>query len=213
MQQLGIESRFEGGLRVTDDAALEAALAILRGVVNTELVAALQEHGADAVGISGVDGGLLVAERIPSLGRVASVVAARPALIYALFAAGKVPVVAPLARDEQGTICNVNADDVAAGLAGGLGARLVLLTDVEGVRGKDGTRIPVLDAATSRRLIEDGVVAGGMEPKVRAALQALSYGAPEAVIGDGREPAALSRGLDDPAFGTRFRPHMTDTTA
>ncbi len=205
MDRLGIESRFEGGLRVTDAAGLEAALAILRGVINTELVAALQERGADAVGISGVDGGLLVAERVAELGLVASVVGARPAVIYALFAAGKVPVVAPLARDEIGVICNVNADDVAAGLAGGLGARLVLLTDVEGVRGSDGERIPLLDMEQSRALIDTGVVSGGMVPKVRAALRALDFGAAEAVIGDGREPAALTRALEDPNFGTHFR--------
>lgn len=205
MAQLGIESRFEDGLRVTDDAALEAALAVLRGVINTELVAALQEHGADAVGISGVDGGLLVAERIPELGRVASVTGARPGVIYALLAAGKVPVVAPLARDESGTICNVNADDVASGLAGGLGARLVLLTDVDGVKGGDGARIPSIDPAAARALIEDGVITGGMVPKVRASLRALAYGAGEAVIADGGAPTALTRALADPEFGTRFR--------
>ena len=128
-----------------------------------------------------------------------------PRVIYALLSAGKVPVVAPLARDEIGTICNVNADDVAAGLAGGLGARLVLLTDVEGVRDAGGERIPLLDTERSQALIDAGVIAGGMVPKVRSALRALTYGAPEAVIGDGREPAALSRALDDPAFGTHFR--------
>lgn len=204
MARLGIASRFEGGLRVTDDAALEAALAILRGVINTDLVAALQDQGADAVGISGVDGGLLVAERIPELGRVASVIGARPSVIYALLAAGKLPVVAPIARDEHGVICNVNADDVAAGLAGGLGARLVLLTDVDGVRGGDGQRIGSMDATAARALLEGGVITGGMVPKVRASLQALAYGAGEAVIADGGAPAALARALDDPRFGTRL---------
>jgi acetylglutamate kinase len=205
MERLGIQSRFEGGLRVTDDAALEAALAILRGVINSELVAALQDHGARAVGISGVDGGLLIAERMPELGRVASVVGTRLEVIQALLWAGMLPVVAPLTRDENGAICNVNADDAAAGLAGGLGARLVLLTDVDGVRGADGERIPLLDAERSRALIDQSVIAGGMVPKVRSALRALRYGAPEVVICDGRHEAALARALEDPGFGTHVR--------
>ena len=215
LTRLGVESRFEGGLRVTDDAALEVALAVLRGIVNTELVAGLRARGTDAVGLTGIDGGLLVAERIPSLGRVASVVGARPALLYALLANGKVPVIAPLALDESGEICNVNADDVAAGLAGGLYARLVLLTDADGVRGADGQRIQSLDSERAEELIADGTISRGMVPKVRSGLRALAWagesdesgGGPgiEVVIADGRAPAALSRALDDPSFGTRLR--------
>jgi acetylglutamate kinase len=144
LTRLGIESRFEGGLRVTDDAALEVALAVLRGVINAELVAVLRGAGADAVGLSGVDGGLLVAERVPGLGRVATVTGARADLLGTLLGAGALPVVAPLALDGTGVICNVNADDAAAGLAGALRARLVLLTDTDGVRGADGQRIPEL---------------------------------------------------------------------
>lgn len=213
--RLGVETRFESGLRVTDDAALEVALAVLRGVINTELVAALRALGVDAVGLSGVDGGMLVAERIPLLGRVASVIGARPGLLYALFASGRVPVIAPLALDQSGQICNVNADDVAAGLAGGLNARLVLLTDADGVRGRDGMRIPVLDTAAAEALIEDGTISGGMVPKVRSGLLALAWAAAaneraatpgiEVVIADGGAPAALNRALDDPSFGTRLR--------
>jgi acetylglutamate kinase len=125
-------------------------------------------------------------------------------VIYALFAAGKVPVVAPIALDEQSVICNVNADDVAAGLAGGLGARLVLMTDVDGVRGADGERIVSLDPIESRRLIDEGVIAGGMIPKVQSSLRALAYGASEVVIADGRQPAALTRAIEDIDFGTHF---------
>jgi acetylglutamate kinase len=205
LERLGIESHFADGLRVTDDDAIEVALAVFRGVINTELVAALQGMGADAVGISGVDGGLLIAERVPELGRVATVTGARPAVLYALWAAGKVPVVAPLALDEAGVICNVNADDVAAGLAGGLHARLVLLTDTDGVRDAKGNRVPVLDAARAESLISTGVISGGMVPKVRSSLRALSWSGAEAVIVDGAAHAAISRALDDPSFGTRLR--------
>ena len=121
LERLGVPSRFEGGLRVTDAAALEVAAAVLRGVVNSELVAGLHDLGVDAVGLSGVDGGLLVAERIPGMGLVAHVVGLRRDLLDALLVGGQVPVVAPLARDEDGIVCNVNADDAAAGIAAGLG--------------------------------------------------------------------------------------------
>jgi acetylglutamate kinase len=215
LARLGVESRFENGLRVTDDRALEVAIAVLRGVVNAELVATLRSLGADAAGLSGVDGGLLIAERIHALGRVATVVGARPAVLYALMAAGKLPVVAPLATDEDGAICNVNADDVAAGLAGGLHARLVLLTDADGVRGAEGRRIPSLDAQEAERLIAEGVIGGGMVPKVRSGLRALAWAEAalegtagpsiEVVIADGSAPNALRRALDDPSFGTRLR--------
>lgn len=205
LERLGVESHFADGLRITNDATLEVALAVLRGVVNGELVAALQSTGVDAVGISGIDGGLLIAERVPDLGRVATVTGVRPAVLYALWAAGKVPVVAPLAMDQAGVICNVNADDLAAGLAGGLHARLVLLTDTDGVRDAKGNRVPVLDEAAAEELIEKGVISGGMLPKVRSSLRALSWSGAEAVIVDGGAHAALSRALDDPSFGTRLR--------
>jgi acetylglutamate kinase len=205
LARMGVESRFEGGLRVTDDAALEVALAVLRGVVNAELVAVLRAAGADAVGLSGIDGGLLVAERIPGLGRVATVTGARAALLDVLLGAGSLPVIAPLALDADGVPCNVNADDAAAGLAGALGARLVLLTDTDGVRGADGARIPLLTDVETERLIADGTIAGGMVPKVRCSLRALAWGATETVIADGAAEGALRRSLGDPAFGTRSR--------
>ena len=140
LERLGVASRFEGGLRVTDAAALEVAAAVLRGVVNSELVSGLRDLGVDAVGLSGVDGGLLIARAVAGAGpRRAASSALRRDLLDALLVAGQVPVVAPLARDEDGIVCNVNADDAAAGIAAGLGARqLVLLTDVDGVRDADG---------------------------------------------------------------------------
>ncbi len=141
LERLGVPSTFEGGLRVTDAQSLEVAAAVLRGVVNSELVSGLRDLGVDAVGLSGVDGGLLVAERIPHLGLVASVVGLRRDLLDSILVGGQVPVVAPLARDSDGIVCNVNADDAAAGIAAGIGARqLVLLTDVDGVR--DAARPP-----------------------------------------------------------------------
>jgi acetylglutamate kinase len=204
LDRLGVPSRFEGGLRVTDAASLEVAAAVLRGVVNSELVSGLRDLGVDAVGLSGVDGGLLVAERVPNLGLVAHVVGLRRDLLDAILVRGQVAVVAPLARDEQGVVCNVNADDAAAGIAAGLGARqLVLLTDVDGIRDASGKRIEAIGAADAEALIASGVIEGGMVPKVRAALTALTYPGTEAVIADSAAPNALERALADPTFGTR----------
>lgn len=205
LDRMGVVSQWRGGLRVTDAASLEVAAAVLRGVINSELVSGLRALGVDAVGLSGVDGGLLIAERIEELGFVARVVGLRRDLLDALMVAGQVPVVAPLARDEDGIVCNVNADDVAAGLAAGIGARqLVLLTDVDGVRDEAGRKLDTLTAAEAQSLIAAGVIAGGMVPKVRAALGALAWEGTEAIIADGSAPNALARALDDPTFGTRL---------
>jgi acetylglutamate kinase len=205
LERMGVPSRFENGLRVTDQAALEVAAAVLRGVVNSELVAGLRDRGVDAVGLSGVDGGLLVSERVPGIGLVAHVVGLRRDLLDAVLVGGQVPVVAPLARDEDGIVCNVNADDAAAGIAAGLGARqLVLLTDVDGVRDADGRRLDTLTVGEAERLIETGVIAGGMVPKVRAALAALAWDGSEAIIADSSAPNALERALSDGSFGTRI---------
>ena len=205
LERLGVPSRFEGGLRVTDQQGLEVAAAVLRGVVNSELVAGLRDLGVDAVGLSGVDGGLLVAERIPQLGLVASVAGLRRDLLDAILVGGQVPVVAPLARDAEGIVCNVNADDAAAGIAAGLGARqLVLMTDVDGVRDADGHKLDTLTVAEAEQLIEAGVIAGGMVPKVRAALSALGWEGAEAIIADSSAEGALGRALSDPTFGTRI---------
>jgi acetylglutamate kinase len=204
LERLGVPTRFEQGLRVTDPAALEVAAAVLRGVVNSELVAALRDHGCDAVGLSGVDGGLLIGERLPDVGLVAHVTGIRRDLLDSLLVADQVPVVAPLARDEQGVVCNVNADDAAAGIAAGLGARqLVLMTDVDGIRDAGGRKLDSITAAEAEALVADGTISGGMVPKVTAALAALAWDDAEAIIADGSAPDALVRALDDPAFGTR----------
>ena len=204
LERLGVQTRFVNGLRVTDPEALEVAAAVLRGVVNSELVAALRDVGCDAVGLSGVDGGLLIGERLADVGLVATVTGVRRDLIDSLLVAGQVPVVAPLARDEQGVVCNVNADDAAAGLAAGLGARqLVLMTDVDGIRGADGEKLDSVSAEQAEALIADGTIRGGMVPKVRAALSALTFPGTEAIIADGSAPDALRRSLEDPSFGTR----------
>jgi acetylglutamate kinase len=203
--RLGIESSWHEGRRVTDDIALEVAVAVLGGVVNTELVAALVALGTDAIGLTGIDGGLLIAERVPELGRVGRVTGARTAALEALLDRGSVPVIAPLALDAAGEICNVNADEVAGGLAAALHARLVLLTDTPGVLDGDGRVVVSLDAPAVNRLITDGVISGGMIPKVRSALAVVAAGSPEVVIADGRGADGLRRSLEDASYGTRIR--------
>lgn len=202
LDRLGVQSRFEDGRRVTDDETLSVAIAILRGLVNTELVAGLQRLGAPAIGISGVDGGLVRAERVPALGRVGRVVGAQPRIVEGLLSGGFVPVIAPIALDERGELCNVNADEVAAGLAASLGGRLLLLSDTDGVCGADGHRIARLEAPEVEALIARGVISGGMIPKVRSALAVLAAGGRDVVIADGRGPGAIERALDDPGAGT-----------
>ncbi len=204
LERMGIETRFENGLRITDPAALEVAAAVLRGVVNSELVAALRDAGCDAVGLSGVDGGLLIGQRVPDVGLVATVTGIRRDLLDSLMVGGQVPVVAPLARDEDGVVCNVNADDAAAGIAAGLGARqLVLMTDVDGIRDAAGNKLDSITPEQAEALISDGIIRGGMIPKVKAALSALAWEGTEAIISDGSAPDALERSLSDPTFGTR----------
>jgi acetylglutamate kinase len=206
LERLGVESRFEAGRRVTDEAALEVFLAVIGGVINAELTVAFRDLGADAVGVRGIDGGLISGERASGLGLVITEPEAEPALIETLLAAGRLPVVAPMGLDRAGHICNVNADDVSAALAAALGGQLLLLTDTDGVRDGSGARIPELTPGQAERLIEEGVISGGMVPKVRSALRALAPGsrAERAVIADGRAVGAVQRALDD-GDGTGFR--------
>jgi acetylglutamate kinase len=127
-------------------------------------------------------------------------------MLRALLEAGYLPVITPMGLDPDGRICNVNADDAAAAVSASLGGELVLMTDTDGVRGADGERIPELTADAAERLIDEGIIAGGMVPKVGSALRALGHGslAERSVIADGRTRQALHRALHEGA-GTAFR--------
>src|ERR687886_457327 len=177
LERLGVQTQFQDGVRVTDEPALEVATMVLRGLVNTGVVAGLARNGVSAMGLSGADGGLLRARRV-------------------------VPVIAPLGLDAEGTLLNINADMAAAAVAAALGADAALfLTDVPGVCNADGVAMSHLDRAEVERLIAGGVISGGMIPKVRACLDALG-GARLAAILDGRTPGALADLLDDAVAGT-----------
>jgi acetylglutamate kinase len=218
LTRLGVPSRFEAGRRVTDEATLEVFLAVIGGVINAELTVALRDLGADAVGMRGIDGGTIRGERAAGLGLVIAEPLADPGLVRTLLDAGRLPVLAPMGLDPEGHICNVNADDAAAALAAALGGDLLLLTDTDGVRDAAGARIPELTSRDAERLIAEGVIDGGMVPKVRSALRALAPAAPVAgaadqtvrggarrsVIADGRAVGAIGRALHEGA-GTGFR--------
>lgn len=206
-RRLGLEPRFEGGLRVTDEATRDVALAVMAGLTNKRLVAALAARGASAVGISGADGGLLEVRRADSsLGLVGEVAAVRPRVLEALLAAGHLPVVAPAAIDPAGELVNVNADAIAGALAAALRASLlVLVTDVDGVRDGRGDVIRALDPERAANLVGQGVVSGGMLPKVDACLVASASGCRAAIV-HGREPRAIARLRGGADVGTVVRP-------
>jgi acetylglutamate kinase len=186
-QLLGGTPRFVAGLRVTDAAALQAAEMVIRGAVNTRLVAALLAAGVDAQGLSGVDRGLIRVERLlhpaGDLGRVGRPVAVRVDVLRLLLEQDVVPVVAPISLGYDGSY-NVNADEAAAAIAVAFrSAEIVFVTNVPGVRVGDAV-MPQLDAARVAELIADGTINGGMIPKVQAALTALDAGVEMARIVD-----------------------------
>jgi acetylglutamate kinase len=172
------EPVFRDGLRVTGTAAMKVVEMTLSGFVNKKLVGLLNAHGGGAAGISGVDGPTLICERISeTLGQVGRVVAVRAGLVDALLAGGFLPVVSPISVDAAQTHYNVNADDAASALAAGLRAeKLIFVSDVEGVRGADGVRIPELDGPAIEKLIADGTASGGMIPKLNSCRAALAAG-------------------------------------
>lgn len=196
--RLGVQSTFVRGLRVTDEAALEVVTAVLCGLVNKALVAAIQAAGGRAVGLSGADGPTVLARvRDAALGRVGEVSRVEPRLLHSLVGEGYIPVLAPVSLDEGlgGELLNVNADSVAGAVARALGAeRVIFLTDVPGVLDSRSEPIPALSRERTRQLIAAGVITGGMVPKVEACLAALEH-VPVAQIVDGRRPGALRDAL------------------
>ena len=200
--RLGLPVEQRDGLRVTTPGVAAAVEMALGGPVNRQVVAALRRAGVDALGLSGVDGGLLVAEPLdPALGHVGRVIAVRSSFLESLLLAGLTPVVAPMAPDAStdGLPLNVNADDAAAAIAGALGAaELLLVSDVAAVRVGEASRA-TLNLGELPGLVAAGAVTGGMVTKIRAAAAALAAGAGAVRIG-GLEM------LDSPTAGTRIVP-------
>ncbi len=202
-RRLGAEAAWVDGLRSTTPESLEVVVAVLSGLINKELTRQLQQHGAQAVGISGADGGTLCSQISDRLGLVGENPHCNPATLRKLLDAGLLPVLAPvgLAHDLSTTL-NINADTAAGAVAAALGAStLIYLTDVAQVRDGDGRGIDCLDAAREERLIESGAIAGGMLPKLRSGRSAHRSGVRVRIV-DGTEPQVVRRVVAGASIGT-----------
>ena len=206
LKKLGVESTFVDGLRVTDKATAEIAEMVLSGSINKELVGWIAGAGGKALGISGKDGGLVTAvkvsrttkdpgssiEQVLDLGFVGEPHSVDTSIIEVASAAGMIPVIAPIAPGADGETYNINADTMAGAIAAALGAsRLFLLTDVAGVLGADGELLTDLQPGDIARLQAEGVVSGGMIPKLETCIHAVEAGCEAAVVLDGRVPHAM----------------------
>jgi len=197
LDKLGIEAKFKDGLRVTDGPTMDVVEMVLVGRVNKELVSLINQAGGQAVGLCGKDGNLVTARQISNkdIGFVGEVSSVNARLVESLGKSGYIPVISSVAADESGQAYNINADTFAGEVAAALGAeKLILLTDTRGILRdyKDpSTLITKLDIQQARDLIKEGVVAGGMIPKVNCCVRSLAQGVRATHIIDGRLPHAL----------------------
>jgi acetylglutamate kinase len=221
LEKMGIRAVFSGGLRVTDDATMQVVEMVLSGSVNSDLVGLICKQGGRGMGLSGRDDAFLRATRMDEvaakdksgadvlvdLGRVGRIVHVEPGLVRNLISNGFIPVIAPVAMDRDGQSLNVNADTAAARIAEALGAaKLILMTDVEGVKTEQGELLASLGADTAARMIADGTISGGMIPKVECALEAVRNGVEKVHIVDGRRLHALLLEIfTDHGVGTEIR--------
>ncbi len=211
LAERGVESRFVSGLRVSDETVIDAVTQVIAGGINKRLVAALCAAGKAAVGLSGVDGLLTLAEALHAdLQFVGKPVRTDGRLFQLLVDGGYVPVVACLAADAQGNIYNVNADQMAVSCAHGWSAdKLFFLTDVAGVKNGSGSVIGEMTPTAAQGLIQAGVAHGGMQAKLEAAIWALQGGLSEVVIAPGQEADICGRLLAGQLVGTRLTPDQS----
>ena len=208
MKKLGKQAQFVNGLRVTDKETVDIVQMLLAGKVNKTLVNLLQMKGGHAVGVSGIDGGIIeAAMKDEALGYVGKITRIRPQPITDLLEKNYIPVVSTVASDRQGNTYNINGDTAAAFIAGALNAeRLIMMTDIAGIlRDKDdpSTLIPALTVSEARKLFDEGVISGGMIPKVDCCIEAIEKGVKHVVIMDGRVPhSILMELLTDEGAGT-----------
>lgn len=216
LTRLGITSRREEGLRITDERTMEVVERVLGGEINREIVGLIESHGGHAVGLGGGAEPLLHAQKLAAVqtqsgasvdpGRVGAIAGVEVQALREVLASGGIPVVAPIGRDAAGRSLNLNADTAAGAIAAALGAeKFLLLTDTAGVCGADGAVIPSLAAAEVPRLRESGVIAGGMIPKVECALEAVAGGVAKCHVIDGRvRHAVLLEIFTDRGIGTEI---------
>ena len=209
LKKLGIESEFVRGKRVTDKATVEVVEAVLSGLVNKRIVQAINAQGGKAVGISGKDANLMIcAQEDPDLGFVGTPIEMDPGVVQTLFDAEMIPVIAPLGAGRDGATLNVNGDTAAGAIAASLEAdRLLLLTDVAGVKNAEGEVVTELTPETVVEMTDSGVIAGGMIPKTETALKAIEGGVRAVVILDGRvDNACLLELYTEQGAGSMIRP-------
>ncbi|MBE7041427.1 MAG: acetylglutamate kinase [Ruminococcaceae bacterium] len=195
LKTYNVESKFIGGLRVTDSQTMQIAQMVLVGKTNKEIVSLLNQFGGKAVGICGIDGGLIECEPLDvdgdgnpvDLGFVGKIVKVNTELLTKLTNDEFIPVIAPIGMDKAGQSYNINADTVAGAIASAVEAeKLMFLTDVEGVKDKEGNIVHAMTPEKANELIEDGTISGGMIPKVRGCLEAVDEGVKRVHIIDGR---------------------------
>ena len=208
MERLGKQTRFVDGLRVTDKETVDIVQMVLAGKVNKTLVNLLQMKGGHAVGLSGIDGGIIEATmKDEALGYVGRITRIRPQPITDLLEKNYIPVISTVASDRQGNTYNINGDTAATYIAGALNAeRLIMMTDIAGIlRDKEDpeTLIPALTVKEAKALFAEGVISGGMVPKVDCCIEAIGKGVKNVVIMDGRVPhSILMELLTDEGAGT-----------
>ena len=208
MKRLGKEAVFIDGLRVTDKETVDIVQMVLAGKINKTLVNLIQMKGGHAVGLSGIDGGILEAKvKDERLGYVGEITKVRPQPITDLLEKNYIPVVSTVASDRMGNTYNINGDTAAAYLAGALGAeRLIMMTDIAGIlmdKDDPSTLIPSITVSEAKKLYDQGVISGGMIPKVDCCIEALEHGVNNVVIMDGRIPhSILMELLTDEGAGT-----------
>ena len=208
LAKLDIPSSFHEGKRITTEEIMEVVEMVLSGKVNKSIVSALNEQGGKAVGLSGKDSSLIYCEQdTPELGCVGKIMEINPEVLNSFIDSDFIPVVAPIGYGNNSKTYNINGDTVAGALASSLSAdRLLLLTDVEGVKSSEGNLIPQLDPMRARKLIKDGVISEGMIPKVNTSLDAIENGVRASVIIDGRvEHSCLLELFTSHGAGTLFR--------
>ena len=209
LERLDIKSEFVGGKRVTDKATVEVVEAVLSGTVNKRIVQAINSEGGRAVGLSGKDSNLMICDQTdPALGFVGTPAEMDPSVLRTLTDSEIIPVIAPLGAGKNGETFNVNGDTAAGAIAASLNAdRLLLLTDIEGVKDGDGNVLTELTPDQISTLIADGTIASGMIPKTETALDAIEGGVRAVVILDGRAPnACLLELFTDHGAGSLIRP-------
>lgn len=221
LNRLGIESKFQEGYRITDDATMNVVEMVLGGKVNKEVVTHLNLAGTKAVGLSGKDGPTIKAKKmemvvktdgmppeIVDLGNVGEIVRVDATLITSLADQGFVPVIAPIGVDDEGRTYNINADAVAAAVAGALKAsRLLILTDVAGVLNNDMEIIPQITMRDAFGLFADGTITGGMIPKIKCCIESIQSGCEKVTILDGRvENSVLLELFTNKGIGTQIVP-------